>query len=110
MEILTARSLDASSEYDLAGIEAQTRRVITDSLALVNTFGRSSFSSVPWFNVPNPIFTFVGRFDQLRQLNQSLLHQSQIVAITHPLLVGMGGIGKSELAILFAHHSRPFFR
>lgn len=60
-----------------------------------------------WFNVPNLNRDFIGRFDQL---HQSLLDQGQVMTMTHPLLVGMGGIGKTELAILLAHHSRPYFR
>ena len=109
MEIINSSSNLGTDSTDLAEIEQQARQMITRSTAFIESIFQLSAPSLGWFNVPDPIFTFTGRFDALSDLSKSLMAQSQIMTITHPLVVGMGGIGITELAILFAHHARSFF-
>src|SRR3989338_8482647 len=68
MKIITSHSTEAAPGNDLAEIEAQAKLVIANSAALVDAIVKTANPAVTWFNVPNPIFTFVGRFDQLNSL------------------------------------------
>lgn len=60
---------------------------------------------------PNPLFT--GREDELERLKQALCPlDSRSEQTSRPkiyVIQGMGGAGKSEVAIKFAHDSRPKF-
>jgi tetratricopeptide (TPR) repeat protein/transcriptional regulator with XRE-family HTH domain len=54
---------------------------------------------------PNPFFT--GRETELEQL-RTLLQETGTAAITQPVSIsGLGGIGKTELALKYAHSSYP---
>jgi tetratricopeptide (TPR) repeat protein len=50
----------------------------------------------------NPLF--VGREEEMRTLKQSLTPGSNALVGVHAAVVGMGGVGKTQLAIEFAHH------
>jgi tetratricopeptide (TPR) repeat protein len=50
---------------------------------------------------PNPLF--VGREDELRNLQQMLTPGSGALVGVHAAVIGMGGVGKTQLAIEYAH-------
>ena len=58
---------------------------------------------------PNPLFT--GREDELERLKQALCpSESRSEETSRPkihVIQGMGGAGKSEVAVKFAHDNRP---
>lgn len=58
----------------------------------------------PPFQAPASIPHFVGRVEELQELAQRLQQPASRVA-----LVGMGGVGKTSLAIEAAHRLRPHF-
>jgi hypothetical protein len=50
---------------------------------------------------PNPLF--VGREDELRNLNSMLSPGSGALVGVHAAVIGMGGVGKTQLAVEYAH-------
>lgn len=60
----------------------------------------------PPFQVPRPLNTFVGRAHEIEQITQALIRGESI--LIHGLY-GIGGIGKTELAIQIAHLVRHIF-
>jgi WD40 repeat protein len=50
-----------------------------------------------------PDDSFVGREDDLREIYQSLIGQLNKIGVSQVGAVGMGGVGKTELAVAFAH-------
>jgi tetratricopeptide (TPR) repeat protein len=53
----------------------------------------------------NPLF--VGREEEMRALKQSLTPGSNALVGVHAAVVGMGGVGKTQLAIEYAHRYGP---
>ena len=53
------------------------------------------------FNVPFPKPQLIGREGAIEQLHRALGH-GQAAALT-PALTGQGGVGKTQLAVLYAH-------
>lgn len=54
-------------------------------------------------SLPAPPSAFIGRVAQLSELDQALVDQSEIGAIA--VVTGMGGVGKTALALHWAHRS-----
>jgi tetratricopeptide (TPR) repeat protein len=50
---------------------------------------------------PNPLF--VGREDEMRNLNRMLTPGSGALVGVHAAVIGMGGVGKTQLAVEYAH-------
>ena len=50
---------------------------------------------------PNPLF--VGREDEMRDLNRMLTPGSGTLVGVHAAVIGMGGVGKTQLAVEYAH-------
>jgi tetratricopeptide (TPR) repeat protein len=50
---------------------------------------------------PNPLF--VGREDEMRDLNRMLTPGSGALVGVHAAVIGMGGVGKTQLAVEYAH-------
>ncbi len=56
----------------------------------------------------NPLFT--GREADLKSLAESLLNQHTAGTVIHQAIAGMGGLGKTQLAVEFAYRYGKFFR
>jgi hypothetical protein len=52
-------------------------------------------------HAPNPLF--VGREDEMRDLNRMLTPGSGALVGVHAAVIGMGGVGKTQLAVEYAH-------
>jgi len=97
---------------DLVGIgEAEERR----SRILAALEGRSQAlepAPRPFIGVPPRIASFTGRADELDRLDAILMHDKP-AAVTHSVgraaVQGMGGVGKSALAIEYAHRFRGLY-
>ncbi|MBI4759837.1 MAG: FxSxx-COOH system tetratricopeptide repeat protein [Chloroflexota bacterium] len=57
---------------------------------------------------PNPLFE--GRVPQLRALADSLLNHTGVGTVINQTVTGMGGIGKTQLAVEFAYRYGRYFR
>jgi hypothetical protein len=65
-------------------------------------------TTVPAFQVPYPPNSlFIGRDAQLAALAQMLTENA--TAVVAPVIAGMGGVGKTQLASEFAHRQRAAF-
>jgi len=53
-------------------------------------------------HAPNRLF--VGREDEMRDLNRMLTPGSGALVGVHAAVIGMGGVGKTQLAVEYAHH------
>ncbi len=64
-----------------------------------------SISHEPHHNLPSPLTSFVGRANELAELNALLAHpDARLITI-----VGFGGEGKTRLALQAAQHNRQMF-
>jgi tetratricopeptide (TPR) repeat protein len=57
---------------------------------------------------PNPLFT--GRADALKKLDRAILHDAKTGTVITQAAAGMGGLGKTQLAIEFAYRHGKYFR
>ncbi len=97
---------------DLVGIgEAEERR----SRILAAVEGRSQALEPPprpFIGVPPRIASFTGRADELDRLD-AILIQEKPAAVTHSVgraaVQGMGGVGKTALAVEYAHRFRGLY-
>jgi tetratricopeptide (TPR) repeat protein/DNA-binding XRE family transcriptional regulator len=90
---------------DLKNIVATLRLSDADSEALFRAAGSLApkMQNLPF--PPNPFFT--GRQSELLQISR-LFEQNERIAISQPISVsGLGGIGKTQLALEYAHQSYP---
>lgn len=71
--------------------------------------GRAASRPQPWVNVPASNPQFRGRVEELAQLGAWLADDGVTTAALMPAISGIGGIGKSQLAIQFAHQYRERF-
>jgi hypothetical protein len=55
------------------------------------------------WNIPVPVRSFVGRDPQLTDLRQRLTSQHRAAQVPTTVLHGMGGVGKTQLALAYAH-------
>jgi len=53
---------------------------------------------------------FVGREEELRELTKQLAPESPATVSVHAAVTGMGGVGKSQLAIEYVHCYGPLYR
>jgi tetratricopeptide (TPR) repeat protein len=97
---------------DLVGIEdAEERR----SRILAALEGRSQSLEPPprpFIGVPPRIASFTGRAKQLGKLDAILMHEKPAAvtqAVGRAAVQGMGGVGKTSLAIEYAHRYRNFY-
>ncbi|MCS6883036.1 MAG: NB-ARC domain-containing protein [Oscillochloridaceae bacterium] len=87
----------------LAAAEALLARMPVDDKEPIPAPGRLAPCSYLHQLTPNPLF--VGRDAELRALARALRDQPGAVAVT----TGIGGVGKTQLAIEVAHRYGPYF-
>lgn len=56
-----------------------------------------------WGNVPQRNRNFTGREELLQQLREQVTGRSDVTAVLQQALQGLGGVGKTQLAIEYAH-------
>ncbi len=57
---------------------------------------------------PNPLFE--GRIEALKKLAESLLNNTGTSVVINQAIIGMGGLGKTQLAVEFAYRYGNYFR
>src|SRR5215469_13863766 len=90
---------------DLKNIAALFRLSDTENAALFRAAGELApkIQNLPF--PPNPFFT--GRENELLQISR-LFEKNERIAISQPISVsGLGGIGKTQLALEYAHRCYP---
>ena len=58
------------------------------------------------WTIPPPVRLFVGRDEQLAALHDQLIGQGAATLVPTAALSGMGGVGKTQLALAYAHRYR----
>lgn len=96
-----------AARYTVDELRAWKRQAEEAALAEIERRDRSRAESVAPYLVPRVVAEFVGRAEELRQLAR-LLVPGQRVGITG--LVGMGGLGKTELAKRAADRAAELFQ
>ncbi|MGH8792531.1 MAG: tetratricopeptide repeat protein [Stackebrandtia sp.] len=81
---------------------AEQRRVLIGASAVV-ALGDDEVSSWPQRDLPTDVATFTGRNPQLDQLDRLLARKERGGAVVISALSGMGGVGKTALAVHWAH-------
>ena len=71
-------------------------------------FGTASI--LPWHNLPEPNPYFTGREALLEQLNAALTAGEQVALVQMQAISGLGGIGKTQLALAYAYRYRALSR
>jgi tetratricopeptide (TPR) repeat protein len=107
------RGLLADNVYqDLVGIqdpEERKRRIIA---AAERHSQAAPPPPRPFISVPPRIASFTGRADELDRLDAILMHDKPAAvtqAVGRAAVQGMGGVGKTSLAIEYAHRYRNFY-
>jgi hypothetical protein len=68
--------------------------------------GLPSVVAVRAWTIPTPVRSFTGRDDQLDALHTQLTAQGAATLVPTAALYGWGGVGKTQLALAFAHRHR----
>jgi hypothetical protein len=97
---------------DLVGIEdadERRRRIIA---AAERQSQAAPLPPRPFIGVPPRIPSFTGREDQLSRLDEILIHNKPAIvtqAVQRVAVQGMGGVGKTSLAVEYAHRYRSLY-
>jgi tetratricopeptide (TPR) repeat protein len=83
---------------DFASFQASRKTSAPNAIPPVRPLPRGS--RMP--QASNPLF--VGREDEMRDLNRKLTPGSGALVGVHAAVIGMGGVGKTQLAVEYAHH------
>lgn len=78
---------------------------VEKALKRLPTATASSAGGAPLHNLPPPNEHFTGRVDLLRRLGEKLAAAGGRVALTQAALHGLGGIGKTQIALKYATDS-----
>jgi tetratricopeptide (TPR) repeat protein len=107
------RGLLADSVYqdlvDIEDPEERKRRII----AATERQSQAAPPPRPFFGVPPRIATFTGRVDELDLLDAILMHDKPAAvtqaSVGRAAVQGMGGVGKTSLAVEYAHRYRKLY-
>src|SRR6516165_3894661 len=107
------RGLLADSVYqDLVDIEDPQERKRRIIAAAERQSQAASPPPRPFIGVPPRIASFTGRADELDRLDAILMHDKP-AAVTQSVgrvaVQGLGGVGKTSLAVEYAHHYRSLY-
>jgi hypothetical protein len=97
---------------DLVGIEEREERRRRIIAAAERHSQAAPPPPRPFMGVPPRIPSFTGREDELSRLDAILIHDKPAVvtqAVGRVAVQGMGGVGKTSLAIEYAHRYRNFY-
>jgi tetratricopeptide (TPR) repeat protein len=84
----------------------EARRLALDDVRMRLTEGRERPSPLPLRGLPGDIRHFVGRTDSLSQLDGLLRARSRASTVLISAVSGTGGVGKTALAVHWAHSAR----
>src|SRR5262245_4882573 len=112
-EDVPLRGLLADNVYqDLVGVEYPEERKRRSIAAAERQAQAAPPPPRPFIGVPPRIASFSGRVDELDRLD-AILMQDMRAAVTQAVgraaVQGMGGVGKTSLAIEYAHHFRGLY-
>jgi tetratricopeptide (TPR) repeat protein len=82
---------------DFASFQASRKTIDPNTIPPVRPLPKGS--RMP--QAPNPLF--VGRENEMRDLNRMLTPGSGALVGVHAAVIGMGGVGKTQLAVEYAH-------
>jgi tetratricopeptide (TPR) repeat protein len=112
-EDVPLRGLLADNVYqDLVGIEDPEERKRRIIAAAERQSQAAPPPPRPFIGVPPRIASFTGRADELDRLDAILMHDKPaavIQAVGRVAVQGMGGVGKTSLAIEYAHRYRKLY-
>jgi hypothetical protein len=97
---------------DLVGIEDAAERKRRIIAAAERQSQAAPPPPRPFIEVPPRVPSFTGREDQLSQLDAILIHNKPAVvtqAVQRVTVQGMGGMGKTSLAVEYAHRYRSLY-
>lgn len=97
---------------DLVGIEDADERKRRIIAAAERQSQAAAPPQRPFIGVPPRIPSFTGREDQLSRLDAILIHNKPAVvtqAVQRVTVQGMGGVGKTSLAVEYAHRYRNLY-
>jgi tetratricopeptide (TPR) repeat protein len=106
------RGLLADAVYqDLVGIEEPEERKRRTIAAAERHSGAAPPPPRPFIGVPPRIASFTGRADELGQLDAILMHDmpAAVTQAGRAAVQGMGGVGKTSLAVEYAHRYRKLY-
>jgi tetratricopeptide (TPR) repeat protein len=79
---------------------------VTNQLKDQTVSGQPAVPSGRGWTIPPPVRTFVGRDDQLAALRAQLTSQGTATLVPTTALIGMAGVGKTQLALAYAQRYR----